>query len=76
MPNIAIEIEATDRIEADRILALYQRGKRHTELEAEVTNEVWSRGWTPVGRPVFVGLSHGAPVFYRFEVPVETSLGR
>ncbi|WP_161485759.1 hypothetical protein [Enteractinococcus helveticum] len=47
MQNIAIEIEATNQIEADRILALYQRGKRHGELETEVTSEVWNRGWTP-----------------------------
>ncbi|GAA2025007.1 hypothetical protein GCM10009720_00920 [Yaniella flava] len=76
MPNIPIDIKATDQTEAKRILSLYQRGERHGVLEEEVTNEAWNAGWTPVGRPIFIGLSNGEPVLYRFEVPVETSLGR
>lgn len=44
MPNIPIEIEAHDHIEAKRIQGLYQRGDRHAGLEDEVTNEVWNRG--------------------------------
>lgn len=76
MPRIPIEIEATDHIEAKRILALYQRGERHGVLEEEVTNEAWDRGRTPIGRPIFIGLSNGEPVLYRFEVPVETSVKR
>lgn len=74
MPKIPIEIEATDQLEAKRILALYQRGERHGALEEEVTNEAWNRGWTPAGRPSFIGLSNGEPVLYRFEIPVETSI--
>lgn len=76
MPNIPIEIEATDHIEAQGIQKLYQRGDRHNALEVEVTNEVWAQGWTPVAKPAFIGLSNGSPVLYRFEVSVETSLGR
>lgn len=76
MPKIPIEIEAHDHIEAKRIQGIYQRGDRHGGLEEEVTNEVWNRGWTPVGSPVFIGLSNGEPILYRFEVPVETSTGR
>lgn len=76
MPNIPVEIEATDHIEAKRIEALYQRGERHRALEDEVTNEVWSKGRTPVAKPIFIGLSNGEPVLYRFEVPVETSVSR
>lgn len=75
MPNLPVEIEATDHIEAKRLLALYQRGQRHSGLEEEAINEVWRRGWTPVAQPIFIGLSNGEPVLYRFEVPVETSTG-
>lgn len=73
MANIPIEIKATDHIEAKRIQSLYQRGERHNGLEKEVTDEVWSRGWTPIARPIFIGLSNGQPILYRFEVPVDTS---
>lgn len=76
MPNIPIEIAATDHIEAKRIQSRYQRGERHGALEDEVTDQAWNSGWTPVGRPVFIGLSNGEPVLYRFEVPVETSVAR
>ncbi|WP_022871527.1 hypothetical protein [Yaniella halotolerans] len=75
MPKLPVEIEATDHIEARQIEAIYQRGERHQVLEDEVTEAVWSKGWTPVGKPIFIGLSNGAPVLYRFEVPVETSIG-
>lgn len=76
MANIPIEIAAQDHIEAKRIQGLYQRGTRHAGLEDEVLNEVWNSGWTPVGPPIFIGLSNGQPILYRFEVPVETSVAR
>lgn len=71
MPMLRIEIEAVDRIEAVRVQALYQRGERVVKLDEEVEAQAWRRGRTPVGRPVFVGLTNGRPLLYRFDVPVE-----
>ena len=68
-----IEIPATDRAEAARVQAMYQRGNRHVGLDDEATAEVWKAGYTPVGRPQFVGLTNGDPLLYRFDVPVDTS---
>ena len=73
MPVLRIEIPATDRIEASRVQAVYQRGDRHVGLDDEATAEVWKAGYTPVGRPQFVGLTNGEPLLYRFDVPVDTS---
>lgn len=74
MPMLRIEIAATDQIEAKRVQSMYQRGERHVKLDDEATEETWKAGYTPVGRPVFVGLTNGEPVSYRFDVPVETSV--
>ncbi|WP_029089752.1 hypothetical protein [Brevibacterium album] len=74
MPMLRIEIEAADRIEAKRVQALYQRGERLVKLDEEAEAEAWRRGRTPVGRPVFVGLTNGVPLLYRFDVPVETAV--
>lgn len=72
MPQLRIEIEATDRIEARRILALYSRGDRHPPLDDEVIDEAWKRGRTPIGDPVFVGLTNGSPIYYKFDVNVDS----
>lgn len=74
MPMLRIEIAATDQIEAKRIQSVYQRGERNIKLDDEATEEAWRAGYTPVGRPVFVGLTNGEPLIYRFDVPVETSV--
>lgn len=74
MPMLRIEIPARDRIEAKRIQALYQRGERHVKLDEEATERTWESGYIPVGRPVFVGLTNGEPLHYRFDVPVETAV--
>lgn len=74
MPMLRIEIAATDQIEAKRIQSVYQRGERNVKLDDEATDEAWRAGYTPVGRPVFVGLTNGEPLSYRFDVPVETSV--
>ncbi|QUL79004.1 hypothetical protein [Brevibacterium sp. SMBL_HHYL_HB1] len=42
-------------------------------LDAEATDETWRAGYTPVGRPIFVGLTNGELISYRFDVPVDTS---
>lgn len=74
MPKLRIEIAATDQIEAKRVQSVYQRGERIIKLDEEVTDESWKAGYTPVGRPVFVGLTNGEPLLYRFDVPVESSV--
>ncbi|GAA1563966.1 hypothetical protein [Brevibacterium picturae] len=74
MPMLRIEIAATDQIEAKRIQSVYQRGERNVKLDDEATAETWRAGYTPAGRPVFVGLTNGEPLSYRFDVPVETSV--
>lgn len=74
MPMLRIEIAATDQIEAKRIQSVYQRGERIVGLDDEATEEAWRSGYTPVGRPIFVGLTNGKPISYRFDVPVETSV--
>lgn len=76
MPMLRVELDAVDRIEAKRIQALYQRGQRSVELDDEATDAAWRAGRTPVGRPVFVGLTNGEPVVYRFDVPVESAAAR
>jgi hypothetical protein len=73
MPKLRIEIAATDQIEAKRVQSVYQRGERVVTLDDEATDETWRAGYTPVGRPVFVGLTNGEPISYRFDVPVDTS---
>ncbi|NJC55663.1 hypothetical protein [Brevibacterium marinum] len=74
MPMLRIEIAATDQIEAKRIQSVYQRGERIVKLDDEAMEETWRAGYTPVGRPVFVGLNNGEPLIYRFDVPVETAV--
>src|SRR5699024_8738323 len=73
MPKLRIEIAATDQIEAKRVQSVYQRGERVVTLDDEATDETWRAGYTPVGRPIFVGLTNGEPISYRFDVPVDTS---
>ncbi|WP_166820860.1 hypothetical protein [Brevibacterium limosum] len=76
MPKLRIEITATDQIEAKRIQSVYQRGERIVKLDDEATDATWKAGYTPVGRPIFIGLTNGEPISYRYDVPVETSAGQ
>ncbi|GAA1554166.1 hypothetical protein GCM10009691_30560 [Brevibacterium picturae] len=71
---LRVEIAATDQIEAKRIQSVYQRGESVIKLDDEATDQAWRAGYTPVGRPAFVGLTNGEPLMYRFDVPVETSV--
>ncbi|WP_434590785.1 hypothetical protein [Brevibacterium sp. 1718] len=73
MPKLRIEIAAADQIEAKRVQSVYQRNERIVKLDEEATDEAGKAGYTPVGRPVFVGLTNGDPLMYRFDVPVEAS---
>ncbi|MCU4298817.1 hypothetical protein D3I60_17355 [Brevibacterium permense] len=74
MPKLRIEIAAVDQIEVKRVPSVYQRGERIVRLDDEASDEAWKAGYTPVGRPVFVGLTNGDPLLYRFDVFVETSV--
>jgi hypothetical protein len=75
MPILRVEIRATDRIESNRIFDLYTSGKRHPPLDEEVIEEVWRRGMTPLGPPKFMGLSHGEPISYKFDVNIDSLVG-
>src|SRR5699024_6528865 len=44
MPLLRIEIEATDRTEARRVLSLYATGDRLPSLDGEVVDEAWALG--------------------------------
>lgn len=74
MPLLRIEIQATDRAEAQRLLALYAKGGRHPSLDAQVIDAVWARGRTPVGQPRLVGLTNGRSALYKFDVDVDTEV--
>ncbi|MDO3703179.1 hypothetical protein Q3W71_16020 [Micromonospora sp. C28SCA-DRY-2] len=65
----------TDRATARRVLALHQAGRIHRESRDAARDEVWRRGRTPAGEPVFVGLTNGHPVrlIYDVEVYPETT---
>src|SRR5699024_12757801 len=72
MPKLRIEIAATDQIEAKRVQSVYERGERVVTLDDEATDVTWRAGYTAVGRAIFVGLTDGEQICYRFEVPVES----
>lgn len=76
MPLLRIEIEATDRTEAQRVLSLYATGERLPSLDAEVLDEAWSLGRTPMGRPRLIGLTNGSPTLYKFDVEVDSGIDR
>ncbi len=72
MRRLRIEIPATDRVEAKRIAADYQRGRPHRGLEEEVEQSAWDRGRTPLSRPTFIGLTNGDQPLYKFDIEVES----
>ncbi|MDN6498182.1 MAG: hypothetical protein L0K44_00265 [Yaniella sp.] len=61
-----------DKIEAKHVLPTYQPGGRVRSLDSEAEGKAWKAGYTPVGRLVFVSVTNGEPLVYRFDVPVET----
>lgn len=69
MPLLRIQLES-DRATARRVMELHRAGKAHHESREAARAEVWRRGWTPAGEPVFVGVTNGAPVRLLYEVEV------
>ncbi len=74
MPLMRIQLDS-DRYTARRVLELHQAGKIHHESRNAARDEVWRRGRTPAGEPVFVGSTNGTPVrlIYDVEVYSETT---
>ncbi|MCW6005775.1 hypothetical protein K1W54_14485 [Micromonospora sp. CPCC 205371] len=60
----------TDPITARRVVALHRAGKTHRESRDAARDEIWRRGRTPAGEPVFVGVMNGDPVRLLYEVEV------
>jgi hypothetical protein len=76
MPMLRIQIDS-DRATARRVVQLHQADKIHHESREAARTEVWRRGWTPAGEPVFIGTTNGEPVrlLYEVEVYSETTHG-
>ncbi|MFK3985618.1 hypothetical protein ACI2K4_35295 [Micromonospora sp. NPDC050397] len=60
----------SDRATARRVLELHRAGKIHRESRDAARDEIWRRGHTPAGEPVFVGLTNGHPVRLVYDVEV------
>lgn len=74
MPRMRIELDS-DRYTARRVRELHLAGKVHHESRDAAREEVWRRGRTPAGEPVFVGTTNGEPVrlLYDVEVHLDTT---
>jgi hypothetical protein len=66
----------TDRATARRVLDLHRAGRVHRPWRDAAEAEVWRRGRTPAGPPVFVGVTNGEPVQLRYDVQVCPEIGR
>ncbi|UWP83253.1 hypothetical protein [Dactylosporangium fulvum] len=60
----------TDRTIARRVLDLHRAGKVHRDSLDAARDEVWRRGRTPAGEPVFVGVTNGDPIRLLYDVEV------
>ncbi|MEU4566525.1 hypothetical protein [Micromonospora sp. NPDC023956] len=69
MPLLRIQVES-DRVTARRVMELHLAGKVHRESRDAAREEVWRRGRTPAGEPVFVGITNGTPVRLLYDVEV------
>ncbi|BCL14224.1 hypothetical protein [Micromonospora sagamiensis] len=69
MPLMRIQLES-DRTTARRVMELHLAGKIHRESRDAAREEVWRRGRTPAGEPVFVGVTNGEPVRLLYDVEV------
>ncbi|GLY23524.1 hypothetical protein Misp04_32560 [Micromonospora sp. NBRC 101691] len=74
MPLMRIQLDS-DRATARRIMELHLADKVHRESRDAAREEVWRRGRTPAGEPVFVGVTNGEPVrlIYDVEVHLDTT---
>lgn len=69
MPTLRIQLDS-DRTTARRVLELHRAGKVHRESRDAAREEVWRLGRTPVGEPVFVGMTNGEPVRVIYNVEI------
>jgi hypothetical protein len=69
MALMRIEL-GSDKYTARRVQQLYQAGKVHHESRDAAREEVWRRGRTPAGEPVFVGITNGEPFRLIYDVDV------
>lgn len=69
MPLVRIQLEC-NRTTARQVMDLHRADKIHHGSREEARAEVWRRGWTPAGEPVFVGVTNGQPVRLLYDVEV------
>jgi hypothetical protein len=69
VPLLRIQLDS-DRTTARRVLGLHLAGKVHAESRDAARAEVWRRGRTPAGEPVFVGVTNGEPVRLLYDVEI------
>lgn len=69
MPLMRIQLDS-DRTTARRVMELHLAGKVHRESRDAAREEVWRRGRTPAGEPVFVGVTNGEPVRLLYDVEI------
>lgn len=69
MAVVRIELDS-DRYTARRVRDLHLAGRVHHESRDAAREEVWRRGRTPIGEPVFVGTTNGEPVRLLYDVQV------
>ncbi|MEV4539171.1 hypothetical protein AB0J82_35910 [Asanoa sp. NPDC049518] len=71
VPLMRVQLD-TDRATARRVLDLHRAGGVHRESRDAALDEIWRRGHTPAGEPVFVGLTNGDPVHLVYDVLVHS----
>jgi hypothetical protein len=69
MPLLRVQLPS-DRTTARRVMAMHLAGKVHHESREAARAEVWRRGRTPAGDPVFVGVTNGEPVRLLYEIQI------
>ena len=69
VPLMRIQLDS-DRGTARRVVELHQADRVHRASREAARAEVWRRGRTPAGEPVFVGVSPGEPVRLLYDVEV------
>jgi hypothetical protein len=69
VPLLRIQLDS-DRTTARRVRELHRAGKVHHESRDAAREQVWRRGRTPAGEPVFVGTTNGEPVRLLYDVEV------
>ncbi|SCE67720.1 hypothetical protein [Micromonospora chokoriensis] len=74
MPLLRVHLDS-DRSTSRRVLQLHQQGKIHHESREAAREQVWRRGHTPTGDPIFVGVTNGrrdVQLLYDVEVYSDT----